>query len=323
VLLNFIAGVHNDALMVGLLVAGYALARKGHPVFGIVLCALASMVKVTAFLGVLYIGWEWIGTNHTPRERLRPVAYALLISAAVMGVISYGANIGWGWVKGLSNPDSVRSWLDPATGFALSFSRIASSIGLGSHTHLFITAARGGGLLLAVAITIWLLIHSEEVGPLRAFGGSLLAIVVLSPVIQPWYLCWGFILLAPVADRAVRRVLLGASAASCFLGLPGGRVLIQELGVANPWFVALFSGALIAIAAALVLPRLRRRDRRSSRSDRSSPATEAHATDARETGEPMPHRCWACRRDGRARNPGVGGACLRSIGSTCHRSCDR
>ena len=119
VLLNFVAGVHNDALMVGLLVAGYAFARRGHPIVGVILCALASMVKVTAFLGVLYIGWEWLGPNRSIRERLRPMASALLIAGATMGGISYVTNIGWGWVKGLSNPDTVRSWLDPATGLAV------------------------------------------------------------------------------------------------------------------------------------------------------------------------------------------------------------
>jgi hypothetical protein len=124
---------------------------------------------------------------------------------------------------------------------------------------VLITLARGGGLLLAAAVTLFLLYRSEVIGPLRALGFSLLAIVVLSPVIQPWYLCWGFVFLAPIADRGVRRVLLGASAVSCFLGLPGGRVLLTELGLANPWLVAAFSAALVAIAAALVLPRLRRR----------------------------------------------------------------
>ncbi|HWD24523.1 MAG TPA: hypothetical protein VG368_03580, partial [Acidimicrobiales bacterium] len=72
-------------------------------------------------------------------------------------------------------------------------------------------------------------------------------------------LCWGIVFLAPVADRAVRRVLIGASVFSCFLGLPGAHVLIRELAIANPWFVALFSVVLVALAMALVRPRLRQR----------------------------------------------------------------
>ncbi len=259
VLLHLVGGIHNDAFMLGLLVAGYVAARRGHPVVGVVLCAFASMVKVTAIVGVLFIGWEWLDAGRTPRERIRPVATAMLIAVGVMAVVSWAAQIGWGWIAGLSNPDTVRSWIDPATGLAIFAAKVLSTIGLGNHTHVLITLARGGGLLLAAAVTLFLLYRSEVIGPLRALGFSLLAIVVLSPVIQPWYLCWGFVFLAPIADRGVRRVLLGASAVSCFLGLPGGRVLLTELGLANPWLVAAFSAALVAIAAALVLPRLRRR----------------------------------------------------------------
>jgi hypothetical protein len=264
VLLHLVGGIHNDSLMLGLLVVGYAAARRGHPVIGIVLCAMASMVKVTALLGVLYIGWEWLGEGRSTRERVRPVASAVVLASAVMAAVTFFANIGWGWVKGLSNPDTVRSWLDPATGLALLAGHIVSLIGLGDHTRLLISVARGGGLLLAVVIALWLLLHSERIGPLYALGFSLLALVVLSPVIQPWYLCWGFVFLAPVAERAVLRLVLVASAISCFLGLPGGRVLLREISIANPLLVAAFSAVLLAIGASVVLPRIRRRGSRKT-----------------------------------------------------------
>ena len=60
-ILHLVGGAHNDALMLGLLMAGLAVARRGRPVAGIVLCALAAAVKVPAALGVLYIGWDWMG----------------------------------------------------------------------------------------------------------------------------------------------------------------------------------------------------------------------------------------------------------------------
>ena len=42
VLLVLLGGAHNDALMLGLLVAGCALARRGHVVIGLAFCALAG-----------------------------------------------------------------------------------------------------------------------------------------------------------------------------------------------------------------------------------------------------------------------------------------
>ena len=61
VVLTVVGGAHNDGLMVALLVAGLALAVKRHPVWGIVVCALAASIKAPAALGIVYIAWEWLG----------------------------------------------------------------------------------------------------------------------------------------------------------------------------------------------------------------------------------------------------------------------
>ena len=60
-ILHLVGGAHNDAIMLGLLVCGLAAARRGRPVAGLVLCALAAAIKVPAAVGVLYIGWGWMG----------------------------------------------------------------------------------------------------------------------------------------------------------------------------------------------------------------------------------------------------------------------
>ncbi len=50
-LTTLISGAHNDALMIGLLMAGLALARRFGAVPGIVLCAVAAGVKAPAVAG--------------------------------------------------------------------------------------------------------------------------------------------------------------------------------------------------------------------------------------------------------------------------------
>jgi alpha-1,6-mannosyltransferase len=258
ILLHLVGGGHNDALMVGLLALGYAAARRGHPVVGIVACSLGAVVKVPAIVGVIYIGWEWLGEGRTTRERLRPLVSAGLIAVATMGAVSTAAGLGWGWISGLSNPDTIRSWLDPATAVGLLGAKTLSFIGLGDHSHLLLTLTRGSAMLLAIGISLRLLVRSDRVGPLAAIGWTLVAFAVLGPVVQPWYLTWGFVFLAPVAEGGARKVLCIASAASCFLGLPGGFVLVHELSVANPVLVVIACIALVVLLAALVLPRLRR-----------------------------------------------------------------
>ena len=48
-------------LMVGLLMAGLAVAKRFGTVPGVILCALAAGVKSPALLGVLFLGWVWAG----------------------------------------------------------------------------------------------------------------------------------------------------------------------------------------------------------------------------------------------------------------------
>lgn len=255
VLLHLVGGAHNDALMLGLLVAGYALARRGRPVAGIVVCALGAAVKVPALIGAVYIGWEWLGPGRSIRERARPVATALLIALGTMVCISEAAGLGWGWISGLTNPDTVRSWLDPATGVALVLGHIVSAVGFGTHIHGILTVVRGSAACLAGLIGLWLLVDSERIGPLQALGWSLLAVVVLGPVVQLWYLSWGFVFLAPVAVGLTRKVLIAVSGIACFLGLTGGHVFVTEIESANSVLVAFACAALVALGAFFLRPK--------------------------------------------------------------------
>jgi len=249
VLLHLVGGGHNDALMLGLLVAGYALARRGRPVAGIVLCAIGASVKVPALIGAVYIGWEWLGSGKSLRDRLRPLATAVLIAVAILSALSEAAGLGWGWISGLSNPDTVRSWLDPATAIGLGAGKLVSVIGLGNHQHALLTLARATGLVSAAVIAVVLLLRSEKVGSLVALGWTLIAVVMLSPVVQPWYATWGFVFLAPVVEGRSRRIVAVWSGIACFIGLPGSAVLSRELREANPLVLAC---ALIVLVGFLV-----------------------------------------------------------------------
>jgi hypothetical protein len=255
VLLHLIAGAHNDALMLGFLAVGYALARRGRPVVGIVVCGFAAAVKIPALLGAVYIGWEWLGTGRSVRERVRPEATALLIALATMICISEAASLGWGWIGGLTNPDTVRSWLDPATGVALVAAHLVTALGFGNHVHVILTVVRGSAACLAGLIGLWLLLHSERIGSLQALGWSLFAVVVLGPVVQLWYLSWAFVFLAPVAVGLARKVLIGVSGIACFLGLTGGRVFINEISSANSVLVAFACATLVGIGVFLLRPK--------------------------------------------------------------------
>ena len=250
-ILHLVGGAHNDALMLGLLMAGLAVARRGRPVAGIVLCALAAAVKVPAALGVIYIGWDWLGTGLPVRARIRPVVTAGLIATAVMGALSIITGLGWSWVLNLSTPGTVRSWVAPATGAGILVTDVAHLVGIGVSLHTTLSMTRGLGVLVACAAGVVLLLRSDRIGALRAMGMTMLIIVALGPVVQPWYLSWGLVVLAPVATGKVRTLIVGSSIVAAFIGLPAGRQLVSGLFKADPLTVAV---ALLVCLAILTLP---------------------------------------------------------------------
>ena len=98
VLITLVNSGHNDAMMAALLVAGITASRLKHPVWGIVLCALAAAVKAPAALGILYIAWDWLGPGVPVRQKLRPIALAGMLSAGVLVVLTALSGLGLGWV---------------------------------------------------------------------------------------------------------------------------------------------------------------------------------------------------------------------------------
>ena len=169
-LLHLIGGAHNDALMLGLLVAGLTAAKEKRPIVGILLCALATAIKAPAALGILYIGWSWLGPEASIRDRIRPVVTAGLIGAGVLGFFSYVSGLGWGWVTILGTPGAVRSWTAPTTSLALAFTGIAHFVGVGVGLGGVLSVTRFFGLLAAGIAGVWLLLNSDRIGTLKAIG---------------------------------------------------------------------------------------------------------------------------------------------------------
>jgi hypothetical protein len=255
-LLHLVAGAHNDALMLGLLIAGLTYAREKRPIVGILLVAVATAVKVPAALGLVYIGWEWLGDSASLRARIRPVLTALIVGAATMVLVSWAVGLGFGWISALTNPGSVKSYMDPPTAIGLFAGDILHALGLGGAGGA-LTAVRGIGLLAACAIGLKLLLQSDSRTSLRALGLTFIAVTMLGPVLQPWYLAWSVVILAAVAEGRTRTLVIVVSCVAAFLGLPGGFALIDELEIASPVLLALGSLALGLVLVALLVPRFR------------------------------------------------------------------
>jgi hypothetical protein len=129
----------------------------------------------------------------------------------------------------------------------LGFFSYVSGLGWGG----VLSVARFLGLLAAAIAAGWLLFNSDRIGTLKALGITLLLVVALGPVVQPWYLSWGLLLLAPVALGRLRSLIVGLSMVTAFIELPGGTDLVHSLIHGDPLEIVL---TLLWILFVLTVP---------------------------------------------------------------------
>jgi hypothetical protein len=218
-------------------------------VWGIVLCALAASIKVPAAIGIVYVAWDWAGVDVSWRQRLAPLFRAGLITVAVMGFLSLVSGLGWGWILNLGTPGTVRSWMAPATAVGLAISGSAHVVGIGVSLAGVLTLTRALGLLAAAVIALYCLRHRERLGLLSAVGISMMMFVLLGPVVQPWYLTWGIVILAPVVTGRLLYLSLGLSVVVPFIGLTSGASLLAQLLHTDP--VSMMLAVLVLWAVAI------------------------------------------------------------------------
>ena len=64
----------------------------------------------------------------------------------------------------------------------------------------------------------WLLWRSPVLGVERSLGLVLVALVLLGPILWPWYLTWGLAVLAPTAGRWTRRLVITLAIGGALVG---------------------------------------------------------------------------------------------------------
>jgi hypothetical protein len=251
VLFHFVSGAHNDALLMGLMVAGLVLVLDRRPVLGIVLITLALLVKAPAALALVFLV-PFLAQRMGGRLRLVKAAVAVgAVSGTVIVVVSWATGLGYGWIGALNTPGTVRNWLSVSTLLGEATGLLAHLFGLGATADDAMTEAikvfRGAGGLLAVVVVLVLLARMERLGLIGSLGIGFVAVVALSPVVQPWYLLWGFTLIAAgVPAQKIRTAVVVASAALAVVVMPkGGTVDISAI------IQAVLSAAAVAGSAVL------------------------------------------------------------------------
>ncbi len=198
VLLHFVAGAHNDALMAALLTAGLTLAALNRPVLATVLVTLAGLVQAPAFLGLLAIVYLTQKSRQTIRAGVT-VGATMVVTAAVVTVVT---GVGFGWVSALDTPISPGNW---------SLSGLLGRLTGDVRWWRWMCLVAAGGM----AIGVWRKMRWDR--PVEALGLTLLALAFLGPALRTWYPLWGLILLATaIPHRKWPEVVSGVLALAVF-----------------------------------------------------------------------------------------------------------
>ncbi|MET0424315.1 MAG: polyprenol phosphomannose-dependent alpha 1,6 mannosyltransferase MptB [Actinoplanes sp.] len=203
--IHLISGAHNDAVMVGFLLAALVLADRRRLVLAGILLGLAVGVKATALVALPFMMLIVV-------RRWRAAAVLTAAVAGTLAVVSVGAGLGLGWIKGLAGSGISVQWTAPPTAVGMTI----DLIGLDA-----VPVTRVLGLVVLAVTLVWLWWRAHRQDPLLYAGYALAATVLLAPVFHPWYAIWPLAVLAPARQRETRWLVVPCAVAAA-LCLPDG-----------------------------------------------------------------------------------------------------
>jgi hypothetical protein len=262
-LAHSIAGVHQDVIMIALLVAGLTYVAEHHPTIGGLFLGGAIAIKAPALVGLPF---AVLLACLTARKPLRGawLRVTLLVAACAVSLIALTllAGFGWGWVDALRVPGDSVQWTSAPTSWGIAAGWLtdpASAWTLPSSDDTALSVARtiGTGLLSIALIAVWVNAAAKVLAGratagteavrevVRGAGLALLALALLAPAFHPWYFLWPLVLLSVSLRHPRGLAALSITAAVlCFLVLPDGYNLAR---------LTLVPGTLATITATLVL----------------------------------------------------------------------
>jgi alpha-1,6-mannosyltransferase len=307
-IMHLVGGIHNEALMLGLMLAGTEFALRGvdaatpliprplrwprrhedwprwRPLVmllaGVVLITLSSQVKLPSLLALGFVAMalacRWGGTF---KAFVLAGGSLTAVSVAVMAIIGWVSGLGFGWLFTLGTANVVRSWMSLPTLLALGTGQVGILLGLGDHTTAILGLTRAIGVFVIAILVTWLLLAvlRGRLHPVGGLGVALGMTVLLFPVVQPWYVLWAVIPLAAWATRPAFRST--TIVVTLVVGIFGPTANGDRFTVFQILLATAASTVIVALLLAMTYTRL---------PWRSVPTTEPQPTPVDEPSPPPP-----------------------------------
>jgi alpha-1,6-mannosyltransferase len=230
VIIHLMGGVHNEMLMVGLMMAGIALTFGGRHIWGVSLIAVAVAVKATAGLALPFMVWVWMRDLRDRRGYAPVKAFAVATAAsavifvAVFAVLSWLAGVGLGWLTALAGSVKIINWLTVPTA-AANLLNVFGSLFLPVSFYAVLDVTRIIGIaIIAISLPLlwWRFRHTDRealIGIALVMG----VVVLFVPAALPWYYTWPLAVVAAFAQsRQAIAVIAGLSTWITVIWKPDG-----------------------------------------------------------------------------------------------------
>jgi alpha-1,6-mannosyltransferase len=207
VIIHLMGGVHNEMLMVGLMMAGIALTFERHHLAGVALVAVAVAVKATAGIALPFLVWAWM--RHLQNRRgYRPLkafatagATSALIFVTVFAVLSGLAGVGLGWLTALAGSVKIINWLTIPTATANLVHTIGGwFIPVNFYAVLHVTRAAGIVIIAVSLPLLWWRFRHDDRQALTGIAWAMLVVVLFVPAALPWYYTWPLAVVSALAQ---------------------------------------------------------------------------------------------------------------------------
>jgi alpha-1,6-mannosyltransferase len=235
-LLMMVGAVHNESVMLALLLGGVAVAATDSRMWraltlAAVLVGMAGAIKVTALVALPFLPLVWLryaDPARTASSASRPTyrrwigTGAPVVAIGVATVLSLGAvtGLGIGWIHSVGDGDVGGHWFSVPQ-------QVGNLLHLLDPSHLASSGADRSSVVHPIGLAFLVLslaavtITALRRPPLQTLALTFLLLVVSSTAPRVWYLLWPLVFVAVVvaAERAPRRLLVGAAAGSATLAV--------------------------------------------------------------------------------------------------------
>jgi alpha-1,6-mannosyltransferase len=221
-LFSFVSSGHNEALMLGLMLAGITLGTGGRLEWGVALCALAATIKLPAAAGIVFLVADEC-TRIERSQRWRTIATSAGITGLVVAGVTVGSGLGWTWLSpaALRVPTELRVLITPLVSVGTFIHGVLHAVGLPVGLNATVTVVQAVGGIAAVSYILWMLFRTRAGDGVRLCGVALILFVVLSPTVWPWYLMWGVAVLAATSAQRSRALAAVAGLTMLVVGAGG------------------------------------------------------------------------------------------------------